>query len=44
MKWKHYLILCLGLAVVTSAAVLYIPGLSATLEAQLIAFLSSNAG
>ena len=43
MKWKHYLIVCAAVAVLTAAAVLLVPGLSQSIEAQLIAFLSSNA-
>lgn len=43
MKWSNYLVFCLALSVVVSLAVLFVPGLSETIEAQLIGFLSTNA-
>lgn len=43
MKWKHYLMLCLLLSVLTAGSVLWVPGLSEDIEASLIGFLSSNA-
>jgi hypothetical protein len=43
MKWKSYLIFCTLLAVLIASSVLFMPGLSEFVEAQLISFLSTNA-
>ncbi len=43
MKWKNYLVLCLLLSVGFSASILFVPGLSETLEGVLLGFLSTNA-
>jgi len=43
MKWKNYLILCVVLSLAVVGAIEFVPGLSGTIEARLIAFLSSNA-
>ena len=43
MKWKNYAILCAAIVVVTSLTVLYIPGVSETIETALLGFLAANA-
>lgn len=43
MKAKNYLILCAVVAVVTSIAILFIPGVSEIIETALLGFLSTNA-
>ena len=43
MKTKSYLIICLVVSVSVVAAVLYIPGVSDTIEQLVLLFLSTNA-
>jgi hypothetical protein len=43
MKAKQYAILCVAVAVVTVAIILFVPGLSDTIEGRLLTFLSTNA-
>lgn len=43
MKTKNYLGLCAAVAVAVVLSVLYVPGLSDTVEQVLLAFLASNA-
>lgn len=43
MKTKNYLILCAAITVSVVLGVLYVPGLSDTIEQALLAFLATNA-
>ena len=43
MSTKNYLILCSVVTVVLVVGLLYIPGVSDTVEQQLLRFLSTNA-
>jgi hypothetical protein len=43
MKTKHYLTLCGVISVALVVALLFVPGLSNTIEQLLLAFLSTNA-
>ncbi len=43
MKAKNYLILCAGVTVVTAITILFAPGVSDTIETELLTFLSTNA-
>jgi len=43
MKAKNYLILCAAVAVVTSLSILFIPGVSESIEREGLTFLSTNA-
>jgi len=40
---KNYLLLCAAITIVVVVGVLYIPGLSDTIEQVLLAFLATNA-
>ena len=44
MKTKTYLIVCAALSVVVVVGVLFVPGVSDTIEGLVLGFLSSNAG
>ena len=43
MKTKNYLALCAAVTVAVVLSVLYVPGLSDTIEQVLLVFLSTNA-
>lgn len=43
MKAKNYLILCAAIAVLTSLTILFVPGVSDTIERRGLTFLSTNA-
>ena len=43
MKAKNYLILCGCVTVVVALTILYVPGLSDTIETRMLTFLSTNA-
>ncbi len=43
MKAKNYLILCVAVAVVTSFTILFVPGVSETIETRMLVYLSTNA-
>ena len=43
MKAKNYATLCAAIVVVTALAVLYIPGVSETIETAMLGFLAANA-
>jgi hypothetical protein len=43
MSWKNYLLVCVAVAVVVSISILFVPGLSDTIETRLLTFLSTNA-
>ena len=43
MNLKNYSILCAGVSLLTIVVVLFVPGVSQTLETLLIGFLSSTA-
>lgn len=40
---KNYAILCVAVAVVTALVILFVPGLSESIEGRLLQFLSTNA-
>ena len=43
MKTKHYLILCVAVAVITAGTIAFVPGFSDTIERRMLVFLSTNA-
>ena len=43
MKTKNYLILCVTFSLVLAITLLYVPGVSDTVERLMLDFLSSNA-
>ena len=43
MKTSKYLILCAAVTVVTALTILFVPGVSDTIESELLTFLSTNA-
>jgi len=43
LSTKNYVILCVVVALVTAAIILFVPGLSETIESRLLQFLSTNA-
>jgi hypothetical protein len=43
MKTKNYLILCAAVTIVTALTILFVPGVSDTIERELLTFLSTNA-
>ncbi len=43
MNTKNYLMLCLAVSVVVALTVLFVPGVSDTIETELLTFLSTNA-
>ena len=43
MKWKHYCVLCVAVAVLVVVGILLFPAFSNLIEAVLIGFLSTNA-
>ena len=44
MTLKHYLLLCVAVALLTALSVLYVPGLSDLVESVVLGFLASTAG
>ena len=43
MKARNYLILCASISAVIAIALLYVPGMSDTVEQYMLYFLSTNA-
>lgn len=43
MKTKNYLILCVSVYLLVSLTILFVPGVSETIETRLLTFLSANA-
>lgn len=43
MKTRNYLILCMAVAVVTTLTILFVPGVSDTIETEMLTYLSTNA-
>jgi hypothetical protein len=43
MKARNYVVLCVAVAVVTTASILFIPGLADAIETSLLVFLMTNA-
>ncbi|MCH7815215.1 MAG: hypothetical protein IIC60_01470 [Proteobacteria bacterium] len=43
MKTQNYLILCVAVAVVVMLTILFVPGVSDSIETRLLTFLSTNA-
>ncbi|GIT21062.1 MAG: hypothetical protein CM1200mP40_07440 [Gammaproteobacteria bacterium] len=41
LKLKEYLLLCLAVAIVTATIVLFVPGLSDTIESRMLTFLTT---
>ena len=42
MKTKNYLILCAAVALTTSMSILFMPGLSDTVETRMLSWLGNN--
>ena len=43
MKTKNYLMLCAAVAIATSMSILFVPGLSASVETSMLSWLGNNA-
>ena len=43
MKPKNYLILCVSVCLLVSLTILFVPGVSESIETRLLTFLSTNA-
>lgn len=43
MKARHYLILCVAVAIGVASTVLFVPGAAETIETRLLTFLATNA-
>ncbi len=43
MKTKNYLMLCAALAIATSMSILFVPGLSDSVETRMLSWLGNNA-
>jgi hypothetical protein len=43
MKTKNYLILCASICLLVMFTILFVPGVSETIETRLLTFLSANA-
>ena len=43
MKLKSYLIVCVTLSLAVSLTILFVPGVSETIETELLTFLATNA-
>ena len=43
MKAKNYIMVCVAVAVVVSLTILFVPGVSQTIERELLTFLATNA-
>ncbi|MDP6097206.1 MAG: hypothetical protein QGG67_14665 [Gammaproteobacteria bacterium] len=43
MKTKNYLVLCVAVSAIVALTILFVPGLSDTIEREMLTFLSTNA-
>lgn len=43
MKAKSYIMVCVAVSVVVSLTILFVPGVSQTIERELLTFLATNA-
>lgn len=43
MKAKNYIMVCVAVSVVVSLTILFVPGVSQTIEQELLTFLATNA-
>jgi hypothetical protein len=43
MNTKNYLIVCVVVTLVVSLTILYVPGVAASIESNLLSFLATNA-
>lgn len=43
MKAKNYIMVCVAVSVVVSLTILFVPGVSQTIERELLTFLATNA-
>lgn len=43
MKARNYIMVCVAVSVVVSLTILFVPGVSQTIERELLTFLATNA-